>query len=65
MVLLRFISKLDIFGEPVSLFYRKKTHFKTAIGGFFFFSQFWNFANVLLVCFLVSQEQRVHSADSY
>ena len=29
------LSKLDIFGEPVSLFYRKKTHFKTGLGGCF------------------------------
>ena len=50
MGLLRLISKLDIFGEPVSLFYRKKTHFKTAIGGFF---SFISFGILLAYCYTV------------
>ena len=35
MAFLTLLSMLDIFGEPVSLFYRKKTHFKTGLGGCF------------------------------
>ena len=55
MVLLRLISKIDIFGEPVSLFYRKKTHFKTAIGGFF---SLISFGILLMYCWTVYESVR-------